>query len=141
MKGMNLSSFKKVAEDKHSATMMHKDGHKMVIAAALPAIQRKQLEKLPVYMDGGDIESSDDSMDQPMVPQDQAAQQDTPVDVAQPTMDRSPASSKAPKMAAPENPMSTQQSSYQKEKAANLEQAKAQGTLDLMSLGPLINTK
>ena len=40
MKGLNLSSFKKVAEDKHTATMRHEDGHTLTIAKApLPAIR------------------------------------------------------------------------------------------------------
>lgn len=57
MKGLNLSSFKKMAEDKDSATMIHEDGHKIIISkGALPALQRKQLEKLPICMaDGGDV--------------------------------------------------------------------------------------
>lgn len=50
MKGLNLSSFKKVKEDAQSATMRHDDGHELRIAkGALPALQRKQLERLPVY--------------------------------------------------------------------------------------------
>ena len=54
MKGLNISSFKKIKEDKHSATMQHKDGHIMIIAKApLPAIQRKQLEKLPIHLADG----------------------------------------------------------------------------------------
>lgn len=56
MRGLNLSKFKKISEDNHSATMVHEDGHQIKIAkGALPALQRKQLEKLPLHMaDGGD---------------------------------------------------------------------------------------
>lgn len=57
MKGLNLSSFRKIKEDKHSATMKHEDGHTLTIAkSALPAIQRKQLEKLPMYAEGGQVQ-------------------------------------------------------------------------------------
>lgn len=58
MRGLNLKSFKKVAEDENSATMMHKDGHKIVIAKKqLPALHKKQLEKLPMhkYAKGGEV--------------------------------------------------------------------------------------
>lgn len=61
MKGLNLSSFKKIGEDRHSATMRDKDGHTLVILKSmLPALHRKQLEKLPIYKaEGGDVKSPD----------------------------------------------------------------------------------
>lgn len=50
MKGLNLASFKKMKEDKHSATMIHENGHTLVISkGSLPAGQRKQLESLPMH--------------------------------------------------------------------------------------------
>jgi hypothetical protein len=54
---VNLSSMKKIAGDKHSSTFQHKDGHQMVIAhSALPALQKKQIEQLPIHKaDGGDL--------------------------------------------------------------------------------------
>lgn len=129
MKGLNLSSFKKVHEDKHSATMMHKDGHKMVIAKApLPALQRKQLEKLPVYKaDGGEIdagdapEQTDPIPTAPPVVVSNSGNQGS--DIAQPTpeMDRAPASK------IPPNPLMSAQNAFQKEKSANLEAAGAVG--------------
>lgn len=53
---LNMSKFKKISEDDHSATMMHDDGHVMKIAKkALPHIQRKQLDEIKVhkFADGG----------------------------------------------------------------------------------------
>lgn len=47
MKGLSLSKFKKMREDKDWATLIHVDGHQLSIAKApLSAIQRKQLEAL-----------------------------------------------------------------------------------------------
>jgi len=54
MRGLNLSSFKKIKEDKHSVTMVSKDGHHIIMAKhALPAVMRKQLEKLPIHLAEG----------------------------------------------------------------------------------------
>lgn len=58
----NLKDAKKVAGDKDSSTFQLKDGHSVRIAhAPLPAIQRKQLERLPIHLDdGGSPSGSDD---------------------------------------------------------------------------------
>lgn len=56
MKGLNISSMKKISGDKDSSTFQHKDGHQLIIShAKLPTLQRKQLEKLPIekMADGG----------------------------------------------------------------------------------------
>lgn len=46
---MNLSKFKKIKEDKKTAHMKNDEGHILIIAkAALPSLQRKALEKLPL---------------------------------------------------------------------------------------------
>lgn len=52
---LNLSKMKKIAGDKKTSTFQHDDGHQIkILHSALPAIQRKQLEKLPVHLaDGG----------------------------------------------------------------------------------------
>lgn len=58
---LNMSKMKKVAGDKHSSTFKHDDGHMIQIAhAKLPAIQRKQLEKLPIhnYDEGGSVDTT-----------------------------------------------------------------------------------
>lgn len=55
MKGLNLSHFKKVHEDEHSATLMHPKGHQIKIAKkALAGPLKKQLSELPVqnFADG-----------------------------------------------------------------------------------------
>lgn len=72
MRGTNFSQFKKMKEDAQSATMVHKDGHTLVIAkASLSHLHRKQLEalslhhyarggkveKVPHYDEGGEVES------------------------------------------------------------------------------------
>ena len=55
MKGLNLSGFEKVKEDKDAIHMKHKDGHVIVIAVkALPKIQKEQLKRLKMA-DGGDV--------------------------------------------------------------------------------------
>lgn len=47
---LNMSKMKKVAGDEKSSTFQHPDGHKMVIAHhGISALQRKQLEKMPVH--------------------------------------------------------------------------------------------
>lgn len=65
MKNFNLSGFKKVSEDDRSATMIHKDGHQIVVAkTALKPIQLKQLEKLPMHMFRAGMVDSYESKDQ-----------------------------------------------------------------------------
>src|SRR5271154_6536628 len=46
---LNMSKMKKIAGDKEHSIFKHDDGHTMIIAhGKLPALQRKQLEKLPI---------------------------------------------------------------------------------------------
>jgi len=64
---MNLAGFRKTAEDKKSVTMAHPSGHEIKIAkGAVSALQRKQLERLPVQKmaDGGAASAVDDFVDQ-----------------------------------------------------------------------------
>jgi hypothetical protein len=58
----NLKDAKKIAGDKHSSTFSLKNGHKIVVAhAPLPALQRKQLEKMPVHLaEAGMVEGKGD---------------------------------------------------------------------------------
>jgi hypothetical protein len=50
----NLKDAKKTAGDKHSTTFTLKGGHVIKVAhAPLPALQRKALERLPVYLEAG----------------------------------------------------------------------------------------
>lgn len=50
---LDLSKFEKIKEDKHTATMRHKDGHEMtILIAKLPKIHREQLKRLKMA-DGG----------------------------------------------------------------------------------------
>lgn len=53
---MNLSGFKKLKETKEMVTMGHPAGHEIKIAKKqLSALQRKQIERLPIHMaNGGD---------------------------------------------------------------------------------------
>ncbi len=63
MKGLNLDGFKKIKEDNRSATMIHKDGHQIIVAkSALKPIQIKQLEKLPIHMESGGVAGAMDAM-------------------------------------------------------------------------------
>jgi hypothetical protein len=53
---LNLSQVKKIGSDKNSTTFLHPSGHKITIAHnGISALQRKQMEKLPVhkYANGG----------------------------------------------------------------------------------------
>jgi hypothetical protein len=63
----NLKDAKKIAGDKHSSTFHLKNGHKIMVAhAALPADQRKALEKMPtvrLMADGGDTSSNNTPVD------------------------------------------------------------------------------
>lgn len=50
MKGLNLSTFKKISSDKNTTTLQHEDGHQLkIMHSALPHLQRKALEKLPMH--------------------------------------------------------------------------------------------
>ncbi len=50
MKGLNLSTFRKIASDKKTTTLQHADGHQIkIMHGKLPALQRKALEKLPTH--------------------------------------------------------------------------------------------
>lgn len=62
---MNLSRFKKIAQDHISTTLKDPDGHEIkIVHSRLPAIQRKQLEGLPTaFAEGGEAKSPDDSSD------------------------------------------------------------------------------
>src|SRR5208282_1298556 len=55
MKGLNLSQFEKVKEDKDNVHMKHKDGHMIIIAVkALPKVQREQIKRLKMA-EGGNV--------------------------------------------------------------------------------------
>lgn len=73
---LNLSKMKKVAGDKNSSTFEHPDGHKMMIAHhAVSALQRKQLENLPVqkFKEGGGVQPvGEDIPYDNLIPQEQA---------------------------------------------------------------------
>lgn len=54
MKLLDLSKFEKVSEDKHTATMRHKDGHTMtILIGQLPKIHQEQLKR--IKMAGGGV--------------------------------------------------------------------------------------
>jgi hypothetical protein len=66
MKGLTLSKFKKLKENKDWADLIHVDGHKMRIAkGALSHLQRKQIESLPVFQEGGEVEPEPEEMGPP----------------------------------------------------------------------------
>jgi hypothetical protein len=78
MKLLDLSKFEKIAEDKNTTRMRHKDGHEMVILhAKLPKIHREQLKRLKMAK-GGMAHYADGSDDQPVSQDDQANDQDNP---------------------------------------------------------------
>lgn len=58
---VNLSKFKKIAHDKKSTVLRDPDGHEIrIVHSAIPAIQRKQLEGLPMYAEGGGVAAADE---------------------------------------------------------------------------------
>jgi len=78
MKLLDLSKFEKIAEDKNTTRMRHKDGHEMVILhAKLPKIHREQLKRLKMAK-GGMAHYADGSDEQPVSQDDQANDQDNP---------------------------------------------------------------
>lgn len=67
---LNMSKFKKLAEDKKSATFQHPDGHQITVAKhVLSPGMRGELEKMPLHLaEGtpeGTIEDSSDENDMP----------------------------------------------------------------------------
>lgn len=62
MKGIDFKQFKKVASDKHTTTLRHKDGHEFKIAhASLSPKLKKELEAIPMkgtkyFAEGGEYE-------------------------------------------------------------------------------------
>jgi len=79
---LNFKDFQKVAEDKKSATMKHKDGHTIVIAVkALPKIQQEALKRLPLC-EGGEAKLKarahydEGTPDQPVSSDDASSNQD-----------------------------------------------------------------
>lgn len=69
-KGMNLSNFKKIKEDKKTVIMGHPDGHQITISKnALSALHRKQIEKLPIHLDEGGDPSADQASEPAPAPQ------------------------------------------------------------------------
>ena len=57
---LNLKHFKKIKTDQHSSVLKHKDGHEIRIAhASLKPELRKQLDELPHYAEGGDVDQLD----------------------------------------------------------------------------------
>lgn len=57
MKGLDLRRFKKVGCDEHMTTFKDKAGHELRVAhKALSEGRRKQLEAIPSYADGGEVE-------------------------------------------------------------------------------------
>lgn len=134
MKGLNLSQFKKMKEDAKSATMIHKDGHQIIIAKApLSHLQRKQLEamethqyaaggkvgKMPRYAEGtGDAEPLENEPVQESVnlaPQEPAQQP-----VVQPMQQAQPMQQQQNF----QNPLQAKMGGLRDEQAANLERAR-----------------
>lgn len=103
---MNLSGFKKLAEDKKMVTMGHPSGHEIKISkSALSALQRKQIERLPIHLaDGGDAPSAQVAVND-FVDKDQGAS--LPVDSAPTQAD--PAAAAAAFYAAQKDPVQAAQ--------------------------------
>lgn len=57
---MSFKDFKKVSEDKNTVTMGHPKGHLITIhKGSLPALQRKQLDRIPLHLASGGTASDD----------------------------------------------------------------------------------
>lgn len=79
---MNLSKFKKIAQDEKSTTLRHLEGHDIrIVHSALPEELRKQLEGVPMFH-GGVAHYDDGSKNGPVSEADSAPESDQkPVDV------------------------------------------------------------
>jgi hypothetical protein len=85
--GLNLSKFKKMKEDKDFATLIHSDGHQLVIAKApLSPLHRKQLENLEIhqYAQGGKLQPAETPFDVGQA-QDDLLEQETDKNLPPPT--------------------------------------------------------
>lgn len=75
---MNLSGYKKTAEDKKMVTMSHPKGHTIsIMKSGLSALQRKQVEKLPLHLADGTADVDTDKLSD-TAPQGQIVQGDNP---------------------------------------------------------------
>ncbi len=119
MKGLDLSKFKKTAQDKTSAKLMHPDGHLITIAiAGLTPEMRKKLSDLPLHQaePEGEVESPEPQMPQqataptqvpdpeqvaPPVQQSENAQQEVP----QPQQAAAPAPFRSDLARTPQTPL------------------------------------
>ena len=73
MKMIDLSKFEKIAEDKHTATLKHKDGHSMtILLKALQPVQREQMKRLKMAK-GGKVKMYDEGSDDQPVSNDDSA--------------------------------------------------------------------
>lgn len=88
MKGLNLSGWEKVGEDKKSTVLKHKNGHTMTLAhSKLPKIQCEALKRLK-FAEGGDVEKAPPPVtvnvgSAPSMPSPQQAPAPVPVNVPQ----------------------------------------------------------
>lgn len=85
MNMLGLSDFEKIKEDKHTATLRHKDGHEITICIAkLPKIQQEQMKRLKLAK-GGVAHYDDGTPDVPVSSDDsQNGSQDETDDQSQP---------------------------------------------------------
>lgn len=58
---MNLKNMKKIHADKHTTTLAHPDGHKILVAhSALNSKMRKEIEDIPHFSGGGQVDDEYD---------------------------------------------------------------------------------
>ncbi len=131
MKGLSLAQFKKMKEDAQSATLIHKDGHQLVISkGSLSPMHKKQLEALEMHeqhFDEGGAAQPEQPLEiepvNPVMASGQAPDQ---------TPQRGPAAAQSPVAPAAQEPpfqttIQSQIPGFAEEKAANLAGAQALG--------------
>jgi hypothetical protein len=85
MSTLNLKKFKKIAEDKSTATFQHEAGHTIKIALSkLNEGHRKAISKLPKYDDGGEVDYSGTPGGFDALPKDEPSDRDNPENLNKP---------------------------------------------------------
>lgn len=79
---LNLSKFKKISDDKHSAVLKHPAGHSIRVAKkSLSPKMQAELESIPVHLEGGGMAKEENQSIDPSIGQGQMAQAQPAVNI------------------------------------------------------------
>ena len=133
MKGLSLKGYKKIHEDKDWATLIHKDGHKIMIAKApLSPIMRKQVEGLEMHQQsnyGGKVHLAEGGKASEEPSEEEGIMNDVAANAAPqtPPPQAAPVAQSIPAPQQMQSPGQAQNTGLTQEQAANLQLAQAQG--------------